>query len=124
MEYTVRWTIDIDAASPEDAARRVMKIHRSLDSWATVFEVRDAQGDVCEVDLGVLPQPSVGGSVYVLVPLEDGMVKEVAVYASEESAQRAEQKWLSSHGLADEKARRHASDFGTGIAIWECNLIS
>jgi hypothetical protein len=122
MEYKVSWTIDRDADSPEEAARQALEIHRDPESWATHFEVRDGTGQVCEVDLGVLPHPSAGHTVYVLVPMEEGIVHSVEVYASEDGVQRAEQEWLSTHGLAGESAGEQVSDFGTGIAIWECEL--
>ena len=122
MEYHVTWTIDLDAESPEDAAREALRIHRDPDSWATHFEVRDAQGHACEVDLGIPTQPAQEEKVFVLIPLEDGMVGDVAVFADEACAQRAEQEWLAAHNLTDENEREHASDWGTGIAIWECKV--
>jgi len=122
MEYHVTWTIELDAESPEDAAREALRIHRDPDSWATHFEVRDAQGHACEVDLGIPNQPAQEEKVFVLIPLEDGMVGDVSVYASEACAQRAEQEWLAAHQLTDENEREHASDWGTGIAIWECKV--
>jgi len=122
MEYAVIWTIDVDAGSPEEAARKALAIHRNPDSWATHFDVRDETGQVREVDLGVLPHPSARHTVYVLVPIVEGIVRYVEAYASEHGAQRAEQEWLSTHGLAGESARVQVSDSGTGIAIWECEL--
>lgn len=38
MEYQVTWTIDIDADSHEDAARKALEIQRDPDSIALVFE--------------------------------------------------------------------------------------
>ncbi len=32
MEYNVTWTIDLDAESQEDAARKALRIHRDPDS--------------------------------------------------------------------------------------------
>lgn len=52
MEYRVIWTIDLNADSPEDAARKALDIHRNPDSWATHFQVQDPQGRIQEVDLG------------------------------------------------------------------------
>ena len=37
MEYRLTWTIDLDADSPEDAARKALAIHRDPQSLATVF---------------------------------------------------------------------------------------
>lgn len=58
--------------------------------------------------------------VYVVVPMEDGMVRGVRVFGTREAAVRAEQAWLRQSGLTEEKARERASDWGTGIAVWEC----
>lgn len=44
-EYRVEWTIDIEAAGPEQAARRALVIQRAPDSIATVFEVRRINRD-------------------------------------------------------------------------------
>lgn len=49
--YTVTWTIDLDAASAEDAAVRALRIQRNPDSIATVFQVQKASGAVYEVDV-------------------------------------------------------------------------
>jgi len=62
MRYRVIWTIDLDADSPEDAARKARVIHRNPDSWATHFEVRDPQGSVQEMDLGYLAENPRSGS--------------------------------------------------------------
>ncbi len=40
-EYRVKWEIDLDANSPEDAARRALQIQRDRQSITTVFEVRE-----------------------------------------------------------------------------------
>jgi spore germination protein YaaH len=55
MEYTVSWTIELDADTPEDAARQALEIHRDPDSWATHFVVVDTTGRTHEVDLGYRP---------------------------------------------------------------------
>lgn len=39
--YCVRWIIDIDADTPDLAAREALRIQRDPGSIATVFEVRD-----------------------------------------------------------------------------------
>lgn len=46
MEYRVKWEIDIDADSPQEAARAALKIQRDPSSIATVFDVRDPLFDV------------------------------------------------------------------------------
>ena len=120
MEYRVTWTIDLDADSPEDAAHKALAIHRNPDSWATHFEVRDPRGRTQEVDLGCSAESSWKNAMHVLVPKEEGIVRDVQTFNNRETAERAEQEWLAAHGLVDEKDRERASDWGTGIAIWEC----
>ena len=47
-EYTVRWEIEISAASPEEAARMALDIQRDPTSLATVFTV------VASIDLSMV----------------------------------------------------------------------
>ncbi len=54
-EYLIEWTIELDAESPEEAARLALAIQRYPDSLATVFKVygEDAEGvtiDVTDLD--------------------------------------------------------------------------
>ena len=51
--YIVTWVIDIDASSPEGAAKEALKIHRDVFSTSTVFTVTDKDGVQTEVDLEV-----------------------------------------------------------------------
>lgn len=44
--YEVKWEIDIDADSPEEAAQKALEIQRDPNSIATHFEVRKATYDV------------------------------------------------------------------------------
>ncbi len=39
MLYTVIWTVDIDAETPEEAARMALEMQRDPESSATVFDV-------------------------------------------------------------------------------------
>lgn len=54
--YRVEWVIDIDADTPEDAARQALAIQRDPESIATVFEVMLEDGeepvriDITELD--------------------------------------------------------------------------
>lgn len=52
--YLVTWEIDIDADTPEDAARKALAIQRDPASIATVFDVYDCDGraGLVRVDLG------------------------------------------------------------------------
>jgi hypothetical protein len=43
--YSIRWIIDIDADTSEIAAQKALRIHRDPDSIATMFEVRDRDGN-------------------------------------------------------------------------------
>lgn len=48
--YIVVWEIDIEAESPEEAARMALEVQRNPDSIATVFEVYESgTGDPPEV---------------------------------------------------------------------------
>ena len=53
-EYRVKWTIDIYAESPENAAELALEIMRYPDSTATFFSVREADdpdGDWIETNV-------------------------------------------------------------------------
>lgn len=50
-EYTVTWTIDIDADSPEAAAREALAIQRDPDSWAIRFLVEAPDGTETQIDV-------------------------------------------------------------------------
>ena len=52
MEYTVMWTIEIDALSTEEAAMKALNIQRDPQSIATHFVVICKDGDKREIDLG------------------------------------------------------------------------
>ena len=49
--FLVEWAIDIDAATPEAAARRALEIQRNPASMATVFDVTGENGIKHRVDL-------------------------------------------------------------------------
>ena len=82
------------------------------------------------VNLDVLEQiqPNTAGidigaeEIYVCVPMEEGIVRGVRAFVTEGSAKQAEEAWLAEHGLTEEKRRDEASDWGTGIAVYECDL--
>ena len=60
--------------------------------------------------------------IYVCVPMEEGIVRGVRAFMTESSAKQAKEEWLAGHELTHEKRREDASDWGTGIAIYECDL--
>ncbi len=50
--YRVSWSIDLEAASAEEAARQALAIQRDPESIATVFEVFDDEGThIARIDL-------------------------------------------------------------------------
>jgi len=49
--FVVEWTIDIDAETPEQAARRALEIQRNPESHAVVFDVISHDGEITRVDL-------------------------------------------------------------------------
>lgn len=52
MEYLVTWCINIDADTPEDAAKQALAIMQDKGSTATVFEIKNKDtGATCTVDL-------------------------------------------------------------------------
>jgi hypothetical protein len=52
MEYKVKWEIDIEASSPEEAAWEALKIQRDKQSEAIAFDVRSqSTGEETFVDL-------------------------------------------------------------------------
>lgn len=51
MFYKVQWGIEIEADSPQDAARQALAIQRDPASIATVFTVTTPGGEEIDVDL-------------------------------------------------------------------------
>ena len=51
--YHVEWSIEIDAETPEEAARKALEIQRDSASCATVFDVyeMDGDGEATRIDL-------------------------------------------------------------------------
>jgi hypothetical protein len=61
-------------------------------------------------------------TVFVVVPMEEGLIGEVKVFLSRDGAHRAERQWLCRGGIRNDKDRERLSDLGTGIAIVECEI--
>ena len=59
MQYRVKWEIDIEAESPEEAASRALIIQRDNDpeNAATVFDVSEMDGPTVRVDLSNQGRP-------------------------------------------------------------------
>lgn len=51
MTYLVEWSIDIDADSPEDAARQALGIQQDPHTTATVFHIYGDDGSHDIVDI-------------------------------------------------------------------------
>jgi len=53
--YVVTWAIDVDADSPEEAARQAYAIQRDPESTANCFDVTEFGEDSRVIDLGECP---------------------------------------------------------------------
>lgn len=49
--YLVTWKIEIDAKNAKDAAKQALTIQRDCDSTATIFDVREPNGNNVTFDL-------------------------------------------------------------------------
>jgi len=50
--YRVQWEIDLEADSPEEAAREALRIQRNPESIATVYEIFNDEGaHIMRVDI-------------------------------------------------------------------------
>lgn len=56
-EYRVKWEVDVDASSPEQAARKALAMQRNPESIATVFEVTNRAPIECTCSHSVTLQP-------------------------------------------------------------------
>jgi hypothetical protein len=54
--------------------------------------------------------------------MEEDIVRDVRAFMTGNSAKQAESEWLAEHRLTETKRREEVSDWGTGIAIYECDL--
>jgi hypothetical protein len=54
--YHITWEIEVDAASPEAAAKQALNIQRGHGSIATVFTVVDEKGESKIIDLEKINQ--------------------------------------------------------------------
>ena len=62
MEYLVRWTIDIDADTPEDAARQAREYQLDPDAIVGVFDVAPRHG---------IHSLAMGGKVFAHIDLDE-----------------------------------------------------
>ncbi|MBA7709946.1 hypothetical protein ES703_118872 [subsurface metagenome] len=49
-DYNVKWEIDLNADSPQEAAIEAMRVQRDVSSIASVFTVTDEAGNQTVVD--------------------------------------------------------------------------
>jgi hypothetical protein len=49
--YRVNWSIDLEADAPRAAAEEALRVQRDPQSIATVFQVQDMDGCICDIDL-------------------------------------------------------------------------
>ncbi len=61
-------------------------------------------------------------NVFVLVPMEDGIVRDVQAFPTRDAAAAAERAWLNAQSIHTQKKREQRSDWGTGVAIWDCAM--
>ena len=61
-------------------------------------------------------------TVFVAVELFQGVVNDVKVFLTKESARKAEEDWLKKHGVTDEVGRECKAQDGTELILRECTL--
>ena len=50
QSYRVKWEIDLNADSPEEAALEALRVQRDISSIASVFTVTDEAGNETTID--------------------------------------------------------------------------
>lgn len=61
-------------------------------------------------------------TIYVAVETSQGVVAEISVYLREESADKAEQRWLKRNGIKDSDSREGKSHNGTEFIVRRCRV--
>ena len=61
-------------------------------------------------------------TVFVAVELFQGVVNDVKVFITQESAKKAEEDWLKKHGVTDPVGRECKAQNGTELILRECML--
>ena len=61
-------------------------------------------------------------TVYVTVEMFQGVLNDVKVFLSEESACKVEQQWLEGHSINDDAGRECEAQNGTEFQVHECEL--
>ena len=61
-------------------------------------------------------------NVYVVIEMLQGVVSKVRVFASDVSAQKAEQSWLKKQGIYDAVGLECKAQDGTECTVHECEI--
>jgi hypothetical protein len=61
-------------------------------------------------------------TVFVAVELFQGVVNDVQVFSTQESAEKTEREWLKEHDINDDASRECKAQNGTEFIVRECNL--
>ena len=61
-------------------------------------------------------------AVYVAVELFQGVLNDVKVFFTQESAEKAEQRWLKEHGISGDVGRDCKAQNGTELLVHECEV--
>ena len=61
-------------------------------------------------------------TVHVVVEIFQGVVSDVKVFSSEESANKAEKAWMAEHDIADDTDREGKAKNGTELLLFECEV--
>jgi hypothetical protein len=79
-EFNVTWEINLDADSPQDAAKKALEITQDQSSLATVFSVTDQAGNQTKVDVRELPsEMDEGEAMYAVVETVRNAVRGVTL---------------------------------------------
>ena len=61
-------------------------------------------------------------SVHVVVETFQGIVSDVKVFFSKESANKAEKAWIAEHDITDDMDREGKAQNGTELLLFECKV--
>ena len=61
-------------------------------------------------------------TVHVVVEIFQGVVSDVKVFSSEESANKAEKAWLKEHDITSNVDREGKAQNGTELLLFECEV--
>ncbi len=82
MKYRVKWELDVEADSPEQAAHKALEVQRDPESMAAVFEVFNGTKSLGMFDLDHLEEllvfllKNLGSTPAASVPMADAETKK------------------------------------------------